>query len=329
MRELGAYLKQRWRAIGAFFLFSGVFAVVFALYDLPAEAVVYAAGLCLPMGLALLGADYVGCRRRHQALRRLLKNMQETAPALPPARDAVERDYQALVQALCADRARIASQQENIRRDMLDYYTLWVHQIKTPIAAMHLLLQRGGGPSDEVLSAELLKVEEYVEMALNYLRLGGDSTDYVLRRCCLDEVVRACLRKYARLFILKKLSLEFEETNRTVLSDEKWLAFVLGQVLSNAIQYTPQGGCIRIYGDGETLVVADSGIGIREEDLPRIFEKGFTGYNGRENRKSTGIGLYLCRRVLANLGHEITVTSRPGQGTLVRLLLPEGAAVTE
>lgn len=329
MSRLGDYLKQQYKLIGTLVLFTAVFAGVFALYDLPVEAVGYAAVLCLSMGLALLGIGYARYCRRHQALCRLLQNMQEAALALPVAQSALEEDYQALVRALCADRARIAARQENARQDMLDYYTLWVHQIKTPIAAMHLLLQKGGGPNDDVLSAELLKIEEYVEMALHYLRLGSDATDYVLRRCCLDEVVRGCLRKYARLFILKKLSLRFEETGRTVLTDEKWLSFVLGQVLSNAIAYTPRGGTIRIYGDGETLVVADSGIGIREEDLPRVFEKGFTGYNGRENQKSTGIGLYLCRRVLENLGHGITVASRPGQGTIVRLLLPEGAAVVE
>ena len=124
------------------------------------------------------------------------------------------------------------------------------------------------------------------------------------------------VRKFARMFILKKITLDFRETGRTVLTDGKWLSFVVEQVLSNALKYTPAGGRIRIYGDGETLVIADSGIGIRPEDLPRVFEKGFTGYNGREDKKSTGIGLYLCRRVMDRLNHGISIVSRPGQGTL-------------
>ena len=121
------------------------------------------------------------------------------------------------------------------------------------------------------------------------------------------------------MFILKRIRLDFTETGRTVLTDEKWLVFVLEQILSNALKYTPAGGTVRIYGDGETLVIADTGIGIREEDLPRVFEKGFTGYNGRTGQKSTGIGLYLCRRVTEKLGHGLTIVSRPGQGTIVRL----------
>ena len=114
-----------------------------------------------------------------------------------------------------------------------------------------------------------------------------------------------------------------------ILTDGKWLSFVVEQVLSNALKYTPAGGRIRIYGDGETLVIADSGIGIRPEDLPRVFEKGFTGYNGREDKKSTGIGLYLCRRVMDRLNHGISIVSRPGQGTLVRLDLSRGRRVVE
>ena len=142
-------------------------------------------------------------------------------------------------------------------------------------------------------SSELLKIEQYVEMVLGYLRLGSETTDYVFRKYDLDALLRQSLRKYARLFILKKISLDFQETGRTVLTDEKWLTFVLEQLLSNAVKYTPEGGRVRIYGDGETLVIADSGIGIQPEDLPRVFEKGFTGFNGREDKKSTGIGLYL------------------------------------
>ena len=137
------------------------------------------------------------------------------------------------------------------------------------------------------------------------------------------------VRKFARMFILKKITLDFRETGRTVLTDGKWLSFVVEQVLSNALKYTPAGGRIRIYGDGETLVIADSGIGIRPEDLPRVFEKGFTGYNGREDKKSTGIGLYLCRRVMDRLNHGISIVSRPGQGTLVRLDLSRGRRVVE
>lgn len=325
---LGIYLRRQGSAVLILVIFAGIFAAVFSLYHLPVEAVAYASVLCLAAGTVFFAAGYIRFVRRHRILRRMLQNVEEASFRLPEAGTALEADYQALVRAVAADRAQLAAETENSRRDMVDYYTLWAHQIKTPIAASQLLLHEN--PLDrDALGVEMLRIEEYVEMVLSYLRLGSDTTDYVLRRCELDSVAREAVRKYAKVFITKKIRLDFQETERTVLTDEKWLAFVIGQILSNALKYTPAGGCIRIYGDGVTLVIADNGIGIREEDLPRIFEKGFTGYNGREDKKATGIGLYLCYRILTKLGHDITVNSRVGEGTLVRLVLEDGQPVVE
>lgn len=324
-----SYLRRQWKPALVLALFAGIFAAVFSLYDLPAEPVAYASALCLTAGLIVFVPGYLRylCRRRE--LRRLLSNVEEAAFHLPPPGGALEADYQELLRAACADRSRIAAELANKRQDMTDYYTLWAHQIKTPIAALHLLLQTQEGPERDALCVELLKIEQYVEMVLSYLRLDSDTTDFVLRRCDLDAIVRGCVRKYARLFILKKITLRFDETHRSVLTDEKWLSFVIGQLLSNALKYTPEGGAIRVYGDCGTLTVADTGIGIQEEDLPRVFEKGFTGYNGREDQKSTGIGLYLCRRIAQKLGHDLTIAARPGRGTVVRVLLPDAEQVTE
>jgi signal transduction histidine kinase len=325
---LGAYLRRQGGAILILMAFIGIFAAVFSLYRLPVEAVAYAGILCLAAGAVFFIVGYARFARRHAALRRMLKNVEEASFQLPEPSTALEADYQALLRAVAADRARLSAETENARQDMMDYYTLWAHQIKTPIAASQLLLQENP-PDRDALGIELLKIEEYVEMVLSYLRLDSDTTDYVLRHCELDGIIREAVRKYARVFIARKIRMDFQETGRTVLTDEKWLSFVIGQILSNALKYTPRGGTIRVYGDGETLVIADSGIGIREEDLPRVFEKGFTGYNGREDKKATGIGLYLCRRILNRLGHDITVTSALGEGTLVRLTLQNGAQVME
>lgn len=321
MRVLCAYFSRHWKLLVLLAGCLGVCSGVFYLYDLPLESVGYAFVLCLALGLALFAAGYVQFLRRHRELRALLARIQEKALPLPPPKGLLEEDYQALLRALASERAALALEDRNRMQDMTDYYTLWAHQIKTPIAAMRLLLQEEPRPE---LEGELLKIEQYVEMVLGYIRLGSDTTDYVFRDCDLDALIRQSVRKYARLFILKKLSLDFQETGKTVLSDEKWLSFVLEQLLSNAVKYTPEGGRVRIYGDGETLVIADSGIGIQSEDLPRVFEKGFTGFNGREDKKSTGIGLYLCRQVLTRLNHDISISSRPGRGTLVRLDLSRG-----
>lgn len=326
MKLLGAYLARHGKLLllltGSMF----ICAWIFFLYGLPVESVGYAAVLCGALGLVLFAVDYVQFLHRHRELARLLAQVKETVLPLPPPRGLLEEDYQTLLQALASDRNALAMENRNRLQDMTDYYTLWAHQIKTPIAAMRLLLQEEPRPE---LEGELLKIEQYVEMVLGYLRLGSSSTDYVLRNCDLDKLLRQSIRKYARLFILKKIALDFQETGRQVLTDEKWLAFVFEQLLSNALKYTPSGGRIRVYGDGDTLVIADTGIGIQPEDLPRVFENGFTGFNGREDKKSTGIGLYLCRQVLDRLNHNISIASRPGEGTLVRLDLSRQRLKTE
>ena len=326
---LRAYLR-RWRTFLLLQLvFFVLFCLVFFLYALPLEPVLYAAVLCLMIGFAVFCRELAHYGRKRRVLRTLLSCVESAAFSLPEPEDALEADYQALLQAVCAHRTALAAENDNRYRDLTDYFTLWAHQVKTPIAAMQLLLQSDEGQHSRELSAELFKIEQYVEMVLSYLRLGSDNSDYLFRRCDLDEIVRGCVRKYARLFILKKISLDFQPTQMTVLTDEKWLSFVIEQLLSNALKYTPEGGRIRILKDGPCLVIADNGIGIRSEDLPRVFEKGFTGFNGREDKKSTGIGLYLCRQIMNRLNHGLTITSRPGAGTRVYLHFDEGAPVVE
>jgi signal transduction histidine kinase len=323
-----SYLKRHTKIILMLCLFAAVFAGVFSLYDLPAEAVLYATLLCLCIGAVLFGLGYARWLRHHRALSKLLNRMSNLPDELPTPSGALEEDYQNLVRGLRAELSRAESRFEAQRRDMADYYSLWAHQIKTPIAAMRLLLQQKESRSGAELSLELFKIEQYVEMVLSYVRIDSESTDLVLRRCSLDELIREALRKYARMFILKKINLDFVPTGKTVLTDEKWLLFVLEQLLSNALKYTPEGS-IRLYAEGDELVVADTGIGIRGEDLPRVFEKGFTGYNGREERKSTGIGLFLCRRVCGRLGHRLSIESAVGRGTKARLNLSSAESLLE
>ena len=189
-----AYLKRQYKLL---LLLAGavcIFAAVFALYDLPLEAVLYAGALCLALGLVLFAVGYSRFLRRHRELQRLLRQAGEKALPLPPARGLLEEDYQTLLQAVCRDRARLAAENESRFRELTDYYSLWVHQIKTPIAAMDLLLQEDDSPHRGELEMELLKIGQYVEMVLSYLRLDSDSTDYVLREYPLDDILRQAVR---------------------------------------------------------------------------------------------------------------------------------------
>ena len=293
--------------------------LIFWLYGLPGEAIAYLLCLCC-IGTSFWAVlSFVRFWRKHKILRKMEEAIFVTAEDLPETTTLIEEDYQHLIQRLVRENRQRQAAADSMLEDLTSYYTLWVHQIKTPIAAMDLLLQAGPDRATE-MEIELQKIAQYVDMVLQYLRLDSTAKDLVLQRCQLDAVVRQTVRKYAKLFILKKIQLVFQETKWEVLSDEKWLCFLLEQLLSNALKYTPEGGKISIFLDGETnLVIADTGIGIAPEDLPRVFEKGFTGNNGRMDKKATGIGLYLCRRVTNLLGHTISIASEPGVGTQVRL----------
>lgn len=315
------YLRQHRTGLLAAALCAGIFAVCFALYDLPLGAVLYPALLCLLTGGVLLTVGYLRALRRHRAM---LESCKAALLAqLPEPRTVAEADERALVEALREQLLAQQSASDEKLRNMTEYYTAWAHQIKTPIAAMHLTLQNEDTPSARRLSAELFRVEQYVEMVMTYLRLEPGSSDYVFRACALDGVIREAVKKFSHEFIDRRLRLDFEPTGLTVVTDEKWLGFVLEQVLSNALKYTRQGG-IRIgLSAPRVLCIADTGIGIAPEDLPRIFERGYTGRTGRIDRRASGIGLYLCRRVCERLGVGISAQSEPGRGTRVFLDLEQ------
>ena len=195
---------------------------------------------------------------------------------------------------------------------------------------MRLLLQSEPDSRSAALEAELFKVEQYVDMALGYARLNGPSTDFVLRACDINTVMLRTARRFAPLFIQKKLALDYRPTALTALTDEKWLAFALEQLVSNAVKYTFHGGVtLRADEQAQAVIVEDTGIGIAPEDLPRVFEHGFTGLNGREDKRATGIGLYLSKRVLDKLGHRIRIESQVGAGTRVTVSLKRASLEAE
>ena len=318
--ELKDYILEKRQTLGAVFLGLLIFFLVLVLYQVPGEVLGYGTLLVVTVEFLLLLGGFGRFRKRQRLLERLASRQDGDfyLRDLPEPEDPKEEVYQELLESLMKAKNREQAQAAEKLRNMEEYYTLWVHQIKTPIAAMSLLLQEEETPENSELSMELFRIEQYVEMVLQYLRLESPDQDLVLRKVEADSCVRQAVRKYASSFIRKKISLDFQETGMQVLTDEKWLVFVLEQLLSNALKYTKTGR-IRIYGEGEKLLIEDTGIGISPEDLPRIFEKGYTGYNGRRDKKSTGIGLYLCQEILKRLSHGIAVTSTKGKGTKVTL----------
>lgn len=314
--------------------------IIFFLHQLPIEPMVYVTVFWLITGICACLNGFYRYRKKVEQLELIAAAPDINLSQMDSPVGQDERFQQEIMQQLNQMRIDVENASQKSSEDMTDYYTMWAHQIKTPIFALRLLLQESTEENKEKLS-ELFKIEQYVEMVLGYLRTEDMSSDLKLSRCSLDRIIRDQIHKYAGIFVSKKLTLTYESISQDVLTDEKWLGFVIGQILSNALKYTRTGG-IRIYlekklsldtddvsisirNDGcnkvenLTLIIEDTGIGIRAEDIPRIFEKGYTGVNGRDDNRATGIGLYLSNKIMRKLGHRLYITSTEGKGTKVFL----------
>lgn len=315
--NLTAYLRQKRGIILTLLLFFAIFSFLFYLYSIPQDALLYGGILCLIIGIILLIIDFSRFCENRRKLHDARQTITVSLDPLPRPRTPLEEEYQQLLQVLHAEQNRILGETADSRRFLQDYYAMWVHQIKVPIQAMRLLLAQE--EKNSPLNLELFKIEQYVKMVLSYARLESDSTDYVIRSHPLEDIVKPAVRKYAPMFISKKISLQMEPVTATVITDEKWAQFMIEQILSNSLKYT-RTGSIRIYQkDPAALVIEDTGIGIDPADIPRLGQRGFTGYNGRLDKKSTGIGLYLCREISHRLSHTLTIESEPGRGTRVTI----------
>ena len=315
---MGKYLKQRRKWLLLLACCVLVFAVSFLLYHLPLAAVLYPSALCAALVLGWFLADYRKQREKKKRLTHLAALPDDLTERLEEAPGSLEEAYETIIRNLSRREQDFRREQQRREADRADYYTTWVHQIKTPIASMYLSLENEDSPLSRSLGEELQRIEQYVQMVLTYQRLDSVDTDYVFRECPMDPLVKGALRKFAAQFIRKGIRLDYTPTQKSVVTDEKWLSFVVEQLLSNALKYTPQG-TVSIYMEDGSLCIRDTGIGIAPEDLPRIFERGYTGCNGRSDKKASGLGLYLCRRICNNLGHNLTAESTPGVGTLMKL----------
>lgn len=329
------YTKDRLGFLLTFVLFSIIFSTLSFLYGLPLDGVCYAVLVCAVFCVAVGAIDFQRYRSRHLEIKQLAESIFINADnaasfELTEAKTLQEQNYQEVLNNLHNALTSITTKSNLKYSEMKDFYALWVHQIKTPISAMSIILQNDKSENAKTLQAELFKIERYTEIVLNYLRLEDVSSDLCLAEYKLESIVKEVVKKLAPVFISKNISIALENLDFCVISDEKWLTFALEQLLTNSLKYTRNGGQIRIYSDEScTLTIQDNGIGISPEDLPRIFEKGFTGYNGRMDKKATGIGLYLTKRTMDKLGHKIKIQSDGISGTKVILDLTRENTVYE
>lgn len=320
MKELCDFLREKRQLLFFLLFFEGALCLIYGLYGLPWGPAGYTCLMTAVVTLGLLTAGFFRWKRKRRQLlilKRQAEQSLETAD-FPKAETPLEEIYQEIIRE---QEKRCQREQKESREKLVrsrEYYTRWSHQIKTPIAAMELLLQEE--PADvRALKRELLKTSQYVEMALSYQRMEGNGNDLVIQRYELRPVVMQAVKKVSPLLIHKHISFSAGDLSGEVLTDEKWLVFVLEQLLTNASKYTKEGGSVRIGQENGLLVLRDTGIGIRPEDLPRIFEWGYTGYNGRLDKRSTGVGLALVKQVMEMLENKIEIRSVLGEGTEVLL----------
>lgn len=347
------YLGEKKTEVFLYFMTVLLFVATCCLYHIEnAGKLLYAALLTLALWLGagiVNGMRYVRKRRALEAAEKEFVQwselqLQEICKAQGRSQsegepETVEWQLIRFLERVDESRRREQADREKKEADQRDYFMMWAHQIKTPIAAMKLLLEESGDCRNNFrMREECFKIEQYAEMALTIQRLESMAADLVLQEYDLVPLLRQAVRKYSVLFINKGLQVDVPEEECLVLTDEKWFSFCLEQILSNAVKYTEKGritlGIIAWRAapgepvkEGEqenrvVLYIEDTGMGIRPEDLPRIFDRGFTGYNGRMDKRATGIGLYLCKRICRQLGITIRVESRLGEGTRVELAIP-------
>jgi signal transduction histidine kinase len=335
--HLTNFIKQNYIWILMIVTMSCIHLLYMYLIGARKQDVVYAAVLDAILLLITVLVGFFRYSSKVKALSNALKRPVEEQAQLPEATDDVEILYHRLLENQSIARSESESSAAIRQSQMRDYYSMWVHQIKTPISAMKLLLEAereelGQLMCDDEQSQcllsdnmdsfedELFRIEEYVSMALQYQRVSSTENDFVLEKVSVDGVIRDTIKKYAKIMIRRHIGMNYSGTAQEVYTDGKWLAFMLEQILSNAIKYTPQG-VVTIETAEEKyrffITIKDTGIGIKAEDLPRVFEKGYTGYNGHADKKATGIGLYLCRQMADKLGHTIRMESEIGKGTKV------------
>lgn len=308
------YLRSRKLLCSLLFIFYSLLFIFSYLFEDERTVLQYVMILLLLTSLIGLILDFV---KQYQNFRHAV--LYGESDAYTP----LEALLTSKIRTLENDKKELKIQHQEKQSDLLDYYTLWVHQIKTPIAASKLLVQDLQEQMlKNQLEQELFKIDSYTNLVLQYLRLESFHDDLVVEKENIEDLVKEVVKKYALFFIQKGLSLNLHDLNHTVITDKKWFLVILEQVLSNSLKYTKQGS-IEIFFQEDTLYMKDTGLGIQNSDLLRVFERGFSGYNGRLTHQSSGLGLYLSKKIADKLGHELHLHSVVGEGTTVMITFKE------
>lgn len=313
-------------------LFVSLIMIVNDNWHLASQNLVYTHIFCFFFVSLYVTIGYFYRRSFYLKLQQLIESKQEDFHvAMPESQNQEQSLYIQLIQKVHVNHAEQLQKLIREKRDHQDFIMSWVHEVKLPIAASHLLIDNSSEKKLDIvvdkLEDELIKIDNFVEQALYYSRIDSFSKDYFITDVSLNIIIKNSVKRYAKLFITKRIRFQLEEGQPFVQSDSKWLVFIINQIITNALKYTHEDGDISFLMEEDSkekrLLIQDTGIGIKEEDLQRVFERGFTGSNGRIHTKSTGMGLYLAKQMAIKLGHDISIQSEEGMYTRVIIHFPK------
>lgn len=274
--------------------------------------------------------DYIKYKRYFSNIESVLKNLDKKY-LLPEVIEEesflVGEKFNELLRILSRDMHENVKYYRDMQEEYREYIEMWVHEIKTPIASSKLLIENNSNEVTKKIDTQIDKIENYVEQVLYYSRSDEVGKDYIIKEVKLGELIRKVIKRNHRDFINKKIVLKLDDIPEIVYCDAKWLEFILNQIIGNGIKYSKEkGSSIKVetkeLSNSVVLIIEDTGVGIIDRDVNRVFEKGFTGENGRIFGKSTGMGLYLCKKLCDKLGLGLKLESKENKGTRVSVIFP-------
>lgn len=281
--------------------------------------------------------EYIKYRKYFNNIETILENLDKKyllPEVIDDANFMVGEKVNDILKELSRDMHENVNYYKNIQEEYREYIEMWVHEIKTPIASSKLLIENNNNEITRKINIQMDRIENFVEQVLYYSRSDEVGKDYIIKKIELSQVIKNVIKKNQRDFISKRISLQLDDINEIIYSDTKWVEFILNQIVGNAIKYS-KGTQDKItikakkLGSSVVLTVQDKGVGIVEQDINRVFEKGFTGENGRKFGKSTGIGLYLCKKLCVKLGLGLQIDSNINEGTKVSIIFPKTENLVE
>lgn len=293
-----------------------IFAIVYFSYDIYLEAYFYALFLCLVVTFIFLAYDFRKVSKKIAYIKKIDEQFDERYINSFSKNDVIIKAYNQIVKKMISDIKQKDLTKDKEIRDLEEFFIMWTHQIKLPISALNLYLDSNEDLNKRVLKGQIKRIQKYTDMVMAYIRLESDKSDFLFKSIDLDSMIKNVIKEFKLDFINKKLELSYTLLEKEIITDKKWFQFILEQILSNALKYTKKGG-IKIYIVDEELVIEDSGTGINPGDVKRVFDKGYTGYNGREISGASGLGLYLVKKTLSSLHHSIRIESDVKKGTKV------------